>query len=189
MKFIFTLTLKAVDRSLWYLRGSWLKIKIISLGGKCSGIIRVGPNVYWKYPPHEGINISDGVEIGPGCYFDVPPDGKLMIGSNVKFTGGIYLSSLASVRIGSDSLIAEHCSIRDAEHITGLSLLINKQKSVCDSVSIGSDVWLCKGATVLRGSTIGDGAVIGAHSLVKNTVLDGQSIYVGAPVRFIKKRV
>ncbi|WP_177193340.1 acyltransferase [Pseudomonas sp. NFACC39-1] len=181
--------LKILSRLSWSIRGGWLKIKILSLGGKCEGIPRVGANVYWKYPPHAGISISRGLEIGPGCYFDIPPQGKIIVGENVKFTGGIYIASLTEIIIGDNSLIAEYCSIRDAEHLTECSSPINEQRSVSSKIFIGADVWLCKGVTVLRGAVIKNGAVVGAHSIVKGEVLDELTIYAGVPARFIKKRV
>ena len=96
---------------------------------------------------------------------------------------------MKKVRIGDNALIAEYCSIRDAEHLTERSLPINEQNSASAEILIGADVWLCKGVTVLKGATIKNGAVVGAHSIVKDAVLDELTIYAGAPARFIKKRV
>lgn len=179
---------KVLSRTCSYARGVWLKIKIVCLGGKCYGVPKVGPNVYWKYPPHQGIELGRGIEIGPGCYFDIPVLGKLIVGEGVKLTGGVYLASIKEINIGRNSLIAEYCSIRDAEHLTDPSLPINKQGSVSKKVFIGDDVWLGKGVTVLMGVTIKHGSIIGANSLVKNTVIEEFLVYAGIPARLIKKR-
>lgn len=52
---------------------------------------------------------------------------------------------------------------------------------------IGNDVWIGCNSTVLRGVTIGDGAVIGANSLVNKDV-PPYAIVAGSPARIIKYR-
>jgi virginiamycin A acetyltransferase len=52
---------------------------------------------------------------------------------------------------------------------------------------IGSDVWIGDNAVVLQGVTIGDGAIIGAGSVVTKDV-DSFSIVVGNPARHLRYR-
>lgn len=54
-------------------------------------------------------------------------------------------------------------------------------------VIIGNDVWIGYGATILSGIVIGDGAAIGARSVVAKNV-EPYSIVAGNPAREIKKR-
>jgi maltose O-acetyltransferase len=49
-------------------------------------------------------------------------------------------------------------------------------------VRIGSDVWIGGGAIILPGVTVGDGAVIGAGSVVTRDVEAGQTV-TGNPAR------
>jgi acetyltransferase-like isoleucine patch superfamily enzyme len=53
--------------------------------------------------------------------------------------------------------------------------------------TIGNDVWIGCNATILRGVTIGDGAVVGANSLVRTSV-PPYAIVAGSPARIIKFR-
>lgn len=53
--------------------------------------------------------------------------------------------------------------------------------------SIGNDVWVGCNATILRGVTIGDGAVVGANSLVNKDV-PPYAIVAGNPAKVIKFR-
>ncbi len=54
-------------------------------------------------------------------------------------------------------------------------------------MEIGSDVWIGCNTTILRGCTIGDGAIIGANSLVNEDV-PPFAIVAGCPARIIKYR-
>jgi len=55
------------------------------------------------------------------------------------------------------------------------------------NVVIGNDVWIGRRASILSGVTIGDGAVIGAESVVADDV-EPYSIVAGNPARLIRKR-
>lgn len=52
---------------------------------------------------------------------------------------------------------------------------------------IGNDVWICDGAVIMSGVTIGDGAVIGARAVVTHDVAP-YSIVGGIPAKHIKYR-
>lgn len=54
-------------------------------------------------------------------------------------------------------------------------------------VVIGNDVWIGYKATILSGVTIGDGAVVGAHSLVTKDV-PPYTIVAGNPAKIVRKR-
>lgn len=52
---------------------------------------------------------------------------------------------------------------------------------------IGNDVWIGQNATIMPGVHIGDGAIIGANSLVSKDV-EPYTIVAGNPIRVIRKR-
>ena len=53
-------------------------------------------------------------------------------------------------------------------------------------IRIGNDVWIGMRSIILKGVTIGDGAVIAAGSVVTRDVPAG-TLYGGNPARFIKE--
>jgi acetyltransferase-like isoleucine patch superfamily enzyme len=53
--------------------------------------------------------------------------------------------------------------------------------------TIGNDVWIGMGATVLAGVTVGDGAVVGARAVVSKAV-PPYAVVVGNPARIVRYR-
>lgn len=54
-------------------------------------------------------------------------------------------------------------------------------------ITVGNDVWIASDAVVLSGVNIGDGAVVGAGSVVTRDV-EPYSLAVGAPARHVRYR-
>ncbi len=95
--------------------------------------------------------------------------------------------SFKSIVIGNDTLIAQHVFIIDSYHRTGRNELIRTQCGTKGAVKIGNDVWIGEGAKILKGVTVGDGAIIGAGSVVTKDV-PPYCIAVGVPAKVIKER-
>ena len=64
---------------------------------------------------------------------------------------------------------------------------INEQPFTKGDVIIGNDVWIGRGTTIMSGVEIGDGAVIGACSVVTKNIAPYE-IAAGNPARVIRKR-
>ena len=136
---------------------------------------------------NKNIKIGKNVTIYPDVVFW--GDGDIIIGDNVDIGYGtiIFASKAGGVTIGRNSLIAAQCYIIDMDHGIGRDDLIRNQKNDVAAVNIGEDVWLAANVTVLMGSTIHNGAIVGAKALVKGE-LPEYSISVGIPARVIKYR-
>lgn len=124
---------------------------------------------------------------------------------NVKMGRYSYMgasNSLSNVDIGSFCSIASYCAIGGGSHPTGFvssspvflegGNIFNKHYSELpfkdsEKVTIGNDVWIGEGCFVNAGITIGDGAIVGAHSVVTKDV-PPYSIVAGAPARLIRYR-
>ncbi|WP_275952390.1 CatB-related O-acetyltransferase [Methanobacterium spitsbergense] len=62
-----------------------------------------------------------------------------------------------------------------------------QEKSIPEETVIGNDVWIGYGALILSGVTIGDGAVIGARTVVSKDV-EPYSIVAGSPLKHLRYR-
>lgn len=104
-------------------------------------------------------------------------------------TVGHYTFIYASeeIVIGADCLIAPFVYLVDSDHGTRRDLPINRQGNQTAPIRVGNDVWLGTGARILKGVTIGDGAVVAAGALVKEDV-PPYTIVGGIPARSLGER-
>jgi acetyltransferase-like isoleucine patch superfamily enzyme len=136
-----------------------------------------------------GINVilGDQVHIGKNVCLKAFGSGHLKIGSNTYIGNSNIILAHESVEIGNDCLIAPGSYIIDVNHGIEPNILIREQPLVSKAVRIGNDVWVGTGCSVLPGVTIGDGAVVGAHSVVTKDIPAG-AIAVGAPAKILRYR-
>lgn len=134
------------------------------------------------------------VVVGPWCWIGHgvalrSHTGRVTVGAKVVIGGGTTVNSYLDVSIGDGALLADDVHITDFDHRTDrLDVPIKDQGIVTAPVRIGPDVWIGRGATVLRGVDIGRGSVIGAHAVVTRDV-PPYSVAVGAPARVVRSRL
>lgn len=113
---------------------------------------------------------------------------RVKIGDRSFLGKGTYIQGSGTVDIGEDVLIGPYCKIWSSNHAFYTTKIpINQQGHTFNNVTIGSDVWLGTGATILSGCKIGDGAIIAAGSVVTKDVPE-YVIVGGNPARVIKER-
>ena len=102
--------------------------------------------------------------------------------------------SIVKTKIGRYSTIGNFASIGQAERDYSQIALSGKlydfniyEKYTQKDALIGNDVFIGLDSIILRGVTIGDGAVIGANSVVTKDI-PPYAIAVGSPARVIKYR-
>ena len=99
---------------------------------------------------------------------------------------GRYCSISWNVSIGGAN--HEICRLSSAPLHRIVECEFEKYKSFeMEHISIGNDVWIGSGTIILRGVRIGDGAVIGAGSVVTHDV-PPFAVVVGVPAKIIKYR-
>ncbi len=122
---------------------------------------------------------------GRDVFLDTNGTGYITIGNHVRINQGCVLVSYAYIEIGDDSQIGEYVSVRDANHGTRLDSPRRLQPHVFAPIRIGCNVWIGRGAVILKGVSIGDGAVVGANSVVTRDVPPA-TLVAGSPAKWIK---
>ena len=127
----------------------------------------------------EGSRINEQVFVG-GLQF---PDSKLVVGKNCQIMQMSFINPARSIRIGDDTGIGGHSLIFG--HSSWLSQFEGYPVEF-EPIEIGNSVSLAWRVFVLPGTKIGDGAVIGANSLVHRTI-PPKCLAVGFPARVVSK--
>lgn len=127
------------------------------------------------------IRLGRNARIYPGVYLETQGAGRIDIGDNVVFSSGVHIVAFEQVSIGDGAMLGEYTSVRDANH--RLSTLAMRYSGFdIAAVHIGSNVWIGRGVTVLKGVHIGSHSVIGANAVVTHSVPEN-SRAVGVPAR------
>lgn len=156
-----------------------LKHKVKSCGKVlCMGKINILNN---------NIEICDNVVLYPGVSFE--GNGLIQVGKNVKIGTNTIISAHENggISIGDNTIIAGNSYIIDCNHRTEKKCIIASQYLDAAKLEIGSDVWIGANVSVLKGSKIKNGAVIGAGAVVNKTI-ESYGIAVGSPAKVIKYR-
>lgn len=132
-----------------------------------------------------GARIGSQVKVAPGVFVDFA--GKLTIGDKVSIQHYCFLSAYGGIEIGNDVSIGHGTSIVSSSHPIGGSGKIREAAVEEAPVRIGNNVWIGMKASILMGVHIGDGAVIGACSLVTRNV-PGETLAYGVPAKRIRNR-
>jgi len=144
--------------------------------------VKIGTTTFIDTPHFEigdGSKINEQVFIG-GLQF---PDSRLVIGRNCQIMQMSFINPTRSITIGDDSGIGGDCLIFG--HTSWLSQL-EGYKVDFEPIEIGNSVSLSWRVFVLPGVKIGDGAVIGANSLV-STAIPPKCLAIGYPARVVSR--
>jgi acetyltransferase-like isoleucine patch superfamily enzyme len=111
------------------------------------------------------------------------PGAELTIGEGTSINRGVSICAQRSIRIGRNCGIGNDVLIFDTDfHGIGDHF----QARDAAPVTIGDDVWLAARSMVLKGVTIGDGAVVCAGSVVATNV-PAYAMVGGVPARVIRR--
>jgi acetyltransferase-like isoleucine patch superfamily enzyme len=137
-----------------------------------------------SYVSCERIEIGEDARIREQVYVGGPqlPESRFTLGSRTIVLQMANINATKPVTIGDDTGIGGHCLI--FTHGVWLNAL-DGYPVTYEPVTLGRSVWLPWRVFVMPGSTIGDGSVIGANSLVTGTI-PPNSLAVGTPAKVIR---
>lgn len=121
--------------------------------------------------------------IEPNFYCDYGYN--IELGENFYSNHNLVILDCAKVSFGKNVFVGPNCGFYTAEHPIDTSER-NKLLEYAKPISIGFDVWIGGGVTIISGVTIGDNVVIGAGSVVVENI-PSNSVAVGNPCKVIKK--
>lgn len=117
-------------------------------------------------------------------YIKCTDKAEVTIGDNCFFNHNCSLTAAENIVIGNQCMFANNFVVVDHDHDRKDGKILKELVSA--PVKIGNNVWCGANVTVLKGVTIGDGAVIAAGSVVNRDVA-AYSVVAGVPARKISK--
>ncbi|MGI8712159.1 MAG: acyltransferase [Solirubrobacteraceae bacterium] len=176
--------------SLGYLRLilRWLWLKLRWRGRlQTDGMCFVCPGVKFEIGPGARVHLGRWSWLGHGCKVRVH-EGELSIGAKSVFGQECTISAFQHISVGRECIIADRVMMIDFDHGTvEVERPIREQGIYKRDVNIGHNVWIGYGACVLRGTTVGDNAVIGTSSVVTVDV-PANAVVGGIPAKLIRMR-
>ncbi len=152
--------------------------------------LKITSEINSKYNPPEKIRelfsklteseIDETFGLFPPFYTDCGKNIK--IGKNVFINACCRFQDQGGIEIGDGSLIGHNTTIATLNHDFNPA---KRQNLTPRPVKIGKNVWIGSDCTILPGVEIGDGAIIGAGSVVTKSI-PANTIAVGNPARVIK---
>lgn len=110
---------------------------------------------------------------------------NICVGDYFYSNHNLIITDGAEVTFGDNVFIAPNCCFTTAEH----PIDPEQRKSgleIAKPITIGNNVWIGAGSTILAGVNIGDNTVIGAGSVVTKSIPDNV-VAVGVPCKVVRK--
>lgn len=135
--------------------------------------------------PTAEIGISFGASVRIGAYFRarsgshirVRKGGVLRIGNSVSVNHGCMIVCHDRIRIGNDVQFSPNVMVYDHDHDYQAPGGVKSMRYKTSPVTIGDNVWIGANSVILRGTVIGDRAVIAAGSVVKGRIPADSLVY------------
>jgi len=118
------------------------------------------------------VTIGAGALIHAGVVLETQAAGRIVIGDRVVISRGVHIVAFDQVCIGDDCMVGEYTSIRDANHRASRERMRESGHDAAP-VILERNVWIGRGAAVLKGVRIGDSAVVAANAVVSRSLPSG----------------
>lgn len=128
------------------------------------------------------LEIGKGVLLSPRSVLDAANHVGIEIGDGCTFGENLNVWSYAPISIGPFCMFSSNIYVESG---AGHDLTANGEKRYPQPMKIGREVWVGWGASLLGGTSIGDGSMVGAMSVVNREVGAAQLV-AGNPARPIR---
>jgi acetyltransferase-like isoleucine patch superfamily enzyme len=165
-------------------RFRWWQLNLA--GAQLPHVVRSDASFF--YGEASGFTCGKDAQICLGARLTVRPPGRLTIGDRFFINHYAIIDCHKQIEIGNDVKVGPHVYVGDFDHDLGMGSGPEiSSETVSQPVSIGNHVWIGAQAVVLKGVTIGEGAVVAAGAVVTHDV-PTMTIVGGIPARVIKAR-
>ena len=141
---------------------------------------------YLKLQPHAVLHVTGNYRLFYNATIQVFAHGQLTLGRGYQNSDSL-IACCHKITIGDGAAIARGVYIYDGDHHSILGAegeILNPPAPIL----IGKHVWIGVKATILKGVTIGDGAIVAANSVVTHNV-PAHCLAAGNPARVIRENV
>lgn len=176
--------------------------RVFETGSVFASFLRI-VHLRLKYP---GAKINFGCRISSSCLISCTDDSSMILenviirqnavliadrGGKLRIVDsyigfGCVIVAGVSIEIDENCALAEMVVIRDQDHKFGDGRDLRSSGMRHSPIKLGKNIWVGSKASILRGVTIGDNAVIGASAVVTKEIAAG-SVAVGIPARVINQ--
>ncbi len=174
----------------WYLVRYWrlLALRLRRPDVVVRGMVFLGRGVEVTARPGYGrVVLGRWVHLGDGNRLRAH-EGTLTIGDKCVLGRENTVNCYLDVELGAQCIVSDWVYVGDFDHVTDDVHLPIKDQGIAKSpVRIGPDVWIGVKASVLRGTSVGRGSVLAAHTVARGEYPE-LSVVAGVPGRVVRDR-
>lgn len=164
------------------------KRSIVNINGKlllgCSDIKHDRRAAVLKLSQYAELSVEEKLQVFNGTYICVSKGARLEIYGGGFINHNCHIDCFNHITIGKGTVIAKGVSIRDSDNHEMVYQGYQKSLPIC----IGNHCWIGMNATILKGVTLGDGAIVAAGSVVTKDI-PPKCVVAGVPARIIKENM
>ncbi len=167
-------------------RWAWLRVR---WRGRLQtdGLCFVAPGVTFEIGARGRVSLGRWSWVGHGTKIRAH-EGEVRIGAKTVLGQECTISCYQHVSIGRECIVADRSMFIDFDHgMVEVERPIRAQGIYKRDVRVGHNVWVGYGACFLRGTTVGDNAVVGTYAVVTRDVPDN-AVVAGVPARVLRLR-
>lgn len=171
--------------AIWKIKGALIRLSCplffrkVGKGTMFSGRIRLPM-------PRRNIVIGQRAMIGHDVFFQTGRASRIVIGDNVSLNTGTHVVAGEHVIIGDNVAVGEYVSIRDQDHNFTPESGVRGQGFHVAGITIGRNCWIGRGVHISPGVTLGDGCLVAANSVVRDS-FPPNTLIAGAPAKAKRK--
>lgn len=132
------------------------------------------------------IVFQGNARFGNGVKISVLEEGNLQFGENFMITAESAIVCANKIQFGKDCLMAWDCLVMDTDFH---KIIHDNSYAISKPIIIGDHVWIGCRSTVLKGSEIPSGVVVGANSVVRGKYAEENSVLSGNPAQVCSRNI